>query len=600
MDLDDGSQFGNIPTRPMRVKVLYTFDLESKTTCLARFPNTLDIPAVAIDDQSQVGVIELAQCIDAVIDASPEIVSKLDSGDYTIYAYDYSEYETPLVGQGRLSTLLAISAGGHGMTQKNKSMITGRVCKNLPALFSNGVKETLEVKLRLTPVAQVVRKEFSKMDEGVRGLSPATSAGFDPNAWNASMQHHPSSDNFTFDPMSTTGDTGALLEDIFGLTSDYGLAANVPQTGVTGNPETPTNTAFVVNPASAGASHSAPGSRSGSPMLREVSQHQSFPGRIFDPSEQSRCSSRASARSDLDASYHHRQNSIQSQPALADSHFDDYYGEDNQSRKRAKVMQADWHGRSSFGARSSDLRVTAATVSSMHMIRPIARRAFGSTSSLDPPPRVPTPVPQRTRRVPHDAPSLANPRSMLRQASTIDSDLMSDADPMSDAMMSSPEGSSPGDSITAEGTPMDFPSSPPIVPRRRLLQPSSPRLPSLPKAHMTDSGYMSEPTTNHSDNNAGQRFAPGDSQSPFADDTFAMARNDSQTYGRDASVKSEGSMARSVSPRLMDVPPSSEMTIQMDNIQMERPGDMNRLPRRSLLNVPPARRGLSQGYVTST
>jgi hypothetical protein len=37
---------------------------------------------------------------------SPELISKLEN-DYTVYAYDYSEYETPLVGQGMLSRVLA-------------------------------------------------------------------------------------------------------------------------------------------------------------------------------------------------------------------------------------------------------------------------------------------------------------------------------------------------------------------------------------------------------------------------------------------------------------------------------------------------------------
>ena len=54
---EDGNPFGDIPTRPMRVKVLYTFDYENKTNCLARLPDTLHIPAVAIDDNAQVGVI---------------------------------------------------------------------------------------------------------------------------------------------------------------------------------------------------------------------------------------------------------------------------------------------------------------------------------------------------------------------------------------------------------------------------------------------------------------------------------------------------------------------------------------------------------------
>lgn len=51
------------------VKILYTFDESDKTCCLARLPNALNIPTVQIDDDIQVGVIELRTCIDAIVAA---------------------------------------------------------------------------------------------------------------------------------------------------------------------------------------------------------------------------------------------------------------------------------------------------------------------------------------------------------------------------------------------------------------------------------------------------------------------------------------------------------------------------------------------------
>lgn len=51
------------------VKVLYTFDNESKTNCLARWPHILDIQTAYIDDEAQVGVIELKTCIQAIVSA---------------------------------------------------------------------------------------------------------------------------------------------------------------------------------------------------------------------------------------------------------------------------------------------------------------------------------------------------------------------------------------------------------------------------------------------------------------------------------------------------------------------------------------------------
>ena len=51
------------------VKILYTFDDDNKTNCLARFPHALNIPTVALDNNTQIGVIELKKCIEAIVNA---------------------------------------------------------------------------------------------------------------------------------------------------------------------------------------------------------------------------------------------------------------------------------------------------------------------------------------------------------------------------------------------------------------------------------------------------------------------------------------------------------------------------------------------------
>ncbi len=501
MDFGDG-QMGDIPTRPMRVKILYTFDQENKTNCLARFPEVLQIPAVAIDESSQVGVIELKQCLQAIVAASPELIPRLADGDFTIYAFDYSEYDTPLVGQGMLSAALSNAAS----MQPSKSMITGRVCKNVMGLFSNGVKETLEVKLRLTPVPKPAQTDFTKMLDGMRGISPALSGGFDPNAWNASMQFYKpqnqSSDYFNIDALANSGSRDmAMADDMFGLGSvSSGCGGGAQMTGGMGIVETPTDALPNFNPAFAAHPHSAPGSRAGSPMMgpdpstrNELLRHQSFSGNpSINTPEQSRPGSRASVKGESLPS-HQRHGSAPSfeQPQTSTKQTEVYYNEDGQPRKRAKVQQADWRGRSSFGSKSADLRVTAATAASMHMHRPIPKRPVAPGSGLEPPPRVPTPVPQRTQMM-HQQQHVAPPRrSMLRQASQVDSDIMSDFETHSDAIVSSPEDDSPGNSATAEGTPQDIPSSPPVFAGINLPAPSSPGLPTLPP-RMADSGYMSE------------------------------------------------------------------------------------------------------------
>lgn len=51
------------------MKVLYTFDSENKTTCLARWPQLLDVQTAYLDENIQVGVIELKTCLQAIVSA---------------------------------------------------------------------------------------------------------------------------------------------------------------------------------------------------------------------------------------------------------------------------------------------------------------------------------------------------------------------------------------------------------------------------------------------------------------------------------------------------------------------------------------------------
>lgn len=51
------------------VKVLYTFDNENKTNCLTRWPHILDIQTAKLDEETQIGLIELRTCIQAIVSA---------------------------------------------------------------------------------------------------------------------------------------------------------------------------------------------------------------------------------------------------------------------------------------------------------------------------------------------------------------------------------------------------------------------------------------------------------------------------------------------------------------------------------------------------
>src|SRR5699024_6961877 len=122
---------------------------------------------------------------------SPELVAKLGQ-DYTVYAYDYSEYETPLVGQGMLSWVLAsASPTPNAPAHQSKTMVTGRVCKNVLGLFSKGVQETLEVKLRLVPVPTVMQSEYIDSMQRYRELSNMIPHEFDAQTWTNFLRQNP-------------------------------------------------------------------------------------------------------------------------------------------------------------------------------------------------------------------------------------------------------------------------------------------------------------------------------------------------------------------------------------------------------------------------
>ena len=434
--------------------MLYTFDNDNKTNCLARFPDVLHVPTVPIDESTQIGVIELRKCIQAIVSASPELVSRLGQGDFTIYAYDYSEYETPLVGQGMLSTALAAaSPTPSAPAYQSKTMITGRVCQNVMGLFSNGVKETLEVKLRLVPVPRPVQNEYVKSMEMYRGISPAMSAGFDPNAWSASFQ--------------TTGlSLGAPFEEMLTPASSRNDAIDLDSTNMMHyqRPRQESTASFQGPPSYFSQQmHSQPVSRVNSPAL---SQHmaQQHHGRSL---------SRASMKSDRST---RRRESI--------NEADQYQGE-GPAPKRAKVTQTEWRGKSAFGGNPGDLRVTASTAASIRIHKPVPTRpGMVGGSSLEPPPRAPTPVPQSNLAGGSRHGSFLRRESSLARAQSYNSPYSQPVDmpTVSDAAMSSP------DDNAVTNSPADFPSSPPLMP-----EPSSPGLPTIPSfpKPMVDSGYMS-------------------------------------------------------------------------------------------------------------
>ncbi|KAF2233427.1 hypothetical protein EV356DRAFT_568075 [Viridothelium virens] len=460
--------------RPMRVKVLYTFDDDNKTNCLARFPHALSIPTVALDNNTQIGIIELRKCIEAIINASPELVAKLGQ-DYTVYAYDYSEYETPLVGQGMLSWVLAsASSTPDAAAHQSSTMITGRVCKNIMGLFSNGVKETLEVKLRLVPVPTCLQSEYLASLQKHRGGSEMAHSSLDSGVWTSDVGQVAAGSAVTSDQPSQ-GSGG--IEDIHHLLTQ-GYNSHRSRALPRGDDALMSD-----------AGYSTQASRAGSPT----------------PSQQSNAGSRAQARypplrPSSRASVSSNRSILPRKENLAYHEQSETQGHDQQdgpARKKARVMKADWKGKSSALGSADSLRVTASTANSIRVHRPVPVRPSGDrTHSLEPPPRVPTPIPE----------SGASTRPLLRTVST--SQLRRASTLSSDGNYTSPyaldearEQSQPAWAFSPQDenqnsvntSPSEIPSSPP-----EFAPPSSPPLPLYtPNLNFVSAPVMHRPSEDH-------------------------------------------------------------------------------------------------------
>ncbi|KAF2087269.1 hypothetical protein K490DRAFT_65656 [Saccharata proteae CBS 121410] len=455
---DDHEMENEIPRRLMRVKVLYTFDEQNKTFCLTRLPNALNIPTVALDDETNVGVIELKTCIEAIVTASPELVAKLGH-DYTVYAYDYSEYETPLVGQGMLSWVLAsASSNANAPASESKTMITGKVCKNILGLFSNGIKETLEVKLKLVPVPTFLQSEYIESMEKYRNLSKVIPEGFDHAAWTSFLKANPSigamaAQNTQQAPIPAQRTNSGGVESLHQLLTQSNMERHGSHYSM---------------------SQGYQGSRPGSPTpsfrsstaLQQVTQD-----------SHSRPASRASTVGDRQMQNYNTamESNVGPEPEQGEG----------PPKKRARVVQTEWRGRSQFGPRADSLRVTASTAASIRVHKPTPQNPV-TGNSLEPPPRAPTPRPNelpQTRGRPSISSGLRNYASS-ENTRTYVSPYAAPSNYSESAAASSDDERM----VEADDSPVDMPSSPPVLTQDSPM-PSSPALPSM--SYNVDSGFMS-------------------------------------------------------------------------------------------------------------
>ncbi|THC96791.1 hypothetical protein EYZ11_003716 [Aspergillus tanneri] len=481
MESQDG-----ISVRPMRLKVLYTFDDASKTNCLARWPHLLDIQTAALDEKTQVGVIELKTCIQAIVSASPELVAQLGQ-DYTVYAYDYSEYETPLVGQGMLSWLLAsASPTPNAPAHQSKTMVTGRVCKNGLGLFSKGAQETLEVKLRLVPVPTVMQNEYLDSMQKYREISSPISRDFDTQSWSNFLRQNPNmppshiqDSARTASPMDHSG-----IERFHQLLSEGStprelpsMPANAPYRSISPAQSALGPTGRVPTPLGQN-----PSFQQDQHAVQQVQQADRIQGDIIRPS-----SSASMRESDFasDARYPSRRGSVQSGYASYDE------SADSQPRRRARLYRAEWPGKSDLNIerQPSSLRVAASTAASVRIHRPtpINPSIAAAQNSSEEPVRPPTPIsgandlPRRVRP----------PPSALRESSVQSNTRYTSPYPVSDDQTPGEHHTQSPEESRYQGLfepSFSMPSSPPVLdcgfPNR-----SSPVLP--PMATDPDSGFMS-------------------------------------------------------------------------------------------------------------
>ena len=451
------------------MKVLYTFDDESKTNCLARWPQILDIRTAHLDENTQIGVIELKTCIHAVVSASPELVANLGH-DYTVYAYDYSEYETPLVGQGMLSWVLASSSSTPSVpAHLSRAVVTGRVCKNILGLFTSNAQETLEVKLRLVPVPACLQSDFMETMKKYREWSMIMPEGFDAGAWTAFLQANP-----TIVQMAThNGCQGPGQQEQNGLECLQRLISEgsgqnysvehqpVIRANNHANVPPAEQLSRAVSPASSVQSAAACPKRRGRPPRTASLGRESQP-RIFRSQE----------------------------PASVSSTVGEDQTEEGPVKKRARVSKTSWTGTSSFVNQPDSLRVMASTAASVRIHQPAARRPLGNGNPLQDLPRAPTPIPNPTPYV--GRPLLPAAKSSLRRESLSAENITYESPYIiSDATLKPPDSAvtSPDDNHTSTlNTPQNIPSSPPLY-RGMSTAPSSPNLPPLPRQEGSGFSY---------------------------------------------------------------------------------------------------------------
>ncbi|KAI1273824.1 hypothetical protein F5Y07DRAFT_401945 [Xylaria sp. FL0933] len=568
--------------RPMSLKVHYTFDKDNQERCLARWPHILHIQTVPVDGQT-IGVVDLGLCLQAISQCSPELAGDEDK-DYAIYAFDYSEPDTPLVGQGLLSRGLS-----QAPEPQELKLVTGRVTKNLLAIFGNGIKETLEVKLKLTAITKIPRNEPMSRPHSAAApmphLAPSSSALSDSGEWGSFVQSHPNlGQKQPPPPMNLPTLAPAPVRP-------YRSGPEARIDGLQHYP--PLQPAPSSRPGSVDPSikeRGTPSFRQTPPLaparqssvMEETAPSQSIT-KPSKPQSQSRPNSRASSRPPTGRPRGRPRKRPLASEGNTSGYEDGTDGDDAPSRtkKRATTTQVERSNTATFGSAPESLRVAASTSGSLRNFRPVAPAGdVASRSHLqEEGPRAPTPIPgprflgQSQSR--HTTQSNLSRQSMMFQPDDMPNQCFPDLNRSISQDARSPVDSVAPSPFSDEPSPADISSSPP-VPRSTMYSiqsspaPSSPTLPPMrAPVQQPDSGFMSGGLEeNRLDDNSSNQKAADVAAVPNVQAPVVVPAATKPKPRRSRAKKQE---------------PKSQQTL---HIHTEIPGPPELLPQTSIYNPP--------------
>ncbi|KFA73574.1 hypothetical protein S40288_09101 [Stachybotrys chartarum IBT 40288] len=501
--------------RAMSLKVHYTFDKDGKINYLARYPHTIQVQTIPLDELSTntIGVVDLRACIQAVTDCSPELTNH--ECDYTIYAIDYSEPNTPLVGQGMLTW--AVDSMRGDVSGQQLQIVTGKVTKNLLAVFGGGNKETLEVRLKLIEATKVARPGLLRLDlphpqpqaqpqqiempqphpQHLGHVQPQL-----PQQLSHPQPQHPQPPLQQPRPMerAMTPTSTSEWNTFINSNPQIGHSANIGHVARTATPalsqEAPPSVANCDAVASSNTPLTQPGTAA--PEVQKVA-----PTLVDATANSSKDSSRPSSRTSNRAPRRRPptgrpRGRPRKKPAEGNTsgYEDGTEGEEGPAKKRVKTTKVDKTAVNAFASEPESLRVAASTSGSLRAFRPISTASNPSAAThLQDVPRAPTPVPDSTAKGP-----LARQRgaaSLRRQSTALSQEMSShDLSQFHDGGMAispsqddarSPESAAPTPVYSVD-SPADIGSSPPVARTTPFIRssppPSSPVLPPMPPSQL--------------------------------------------------------------------------------------------------------------------